>query len=258
MELTDAHCHLLSPWFTDKEISKVVQDAVANKVSLIINVGSTQEHYEQTIKSVKNFNPIYANIGLQPTHVNDETYRSFEKFVLSNKYNINAIGEVGLDYYWINDEKLQEIQRIFFKKIINFANELNYPLVIHSRSAESDSINLLEKFSTVPVLMHCFGGSLENVMRCIDLDYLVSVPTSVKNRKNYRKIAKNVPLDNMTLETDAPFQSPFNGEKGKKPPKNEPKNILISCQKVSELLETSAEEVARVTTLNTRKFFNIK
>ena len=62
----------------------------------------------------------------------------------------------------------------------------------------------------------------------------------------------------MTLETDAPFQSPFNGKNGKKPPKNEPKNILISCQKVSELLETSAEEVARVTTLNTRNFFNIK
>ncbi|OLS27552.1 MAG: putative deoxyribonuclease YcfH [Candidatus Heimdallarchaeota archaeon LC_3] len=258
MELADAHCHLLDPWFSDKEINKVVQDAFTQSVSTIVNVGSTQEHYEAVIKSANFFDQVYANIGLQPTHVNDEAFYSFKNFVLNNKINIKAIGEVGLDYYWIKDERQQKIQRSFFKKIIRFANELNLPLVIHSRSAESDSIDLLYKYSNVPVLMHCFDGSLANVKKCIEYGFVVSIPTSVKNRKKYRKIAKNVPLENMTLETDAPFQSPFNGVNGKKPPKNEPKNILISCQKVSELHETTVEEVAKITTQNTLNFFNIK
>ena len=87
---------------------------------------------------------------------------------------------------------------------------------------------------------------------------MISVPTSVKNRKKYRKIAKAIPLENMTLETDSPFQSPFNGEGGNKPPKNEPKNILISCKKVSELHDTSLEEVALITNANTKKFFSIQ
>ena len=257
MELADAHCHLINPWFSEREIKDAVREAFLNNISVIINVGSSEEHYESVISSANKFEQIYANIGLQPTHANEDSFNSFKKFIFGNKLYIKAIGEVGLDYYWIKDKKQQEIQRLIFEKIINYANELNLPLVIHSRSAESDSIELLEKFSNVPVLMHCFGGSLENVKKCIDLGYLVSIPTSVKNRKGYRKIAKNVPLEYMTLETDAPFQSPFNGENGEKPPKNEPKNILISCEKVAELLETTSEEVARVTTKNTKKIFSI-
>ena len=257
MELADAHCHLLDPWFSDKEITEVVKEASQNNVHVIINVGSNKEHYESVIVSANKFKQIYANIGLQPTHANDESLNSFKNFIFDNKKDIKAIGEVGLDYYWIKDSKQQKVQRLIFKKIITYANELNLPLVIHSRSAESDSIELLEKFSNVPVLMHCFSGSFDNVKECIDLGYLISIPTSVKNRKKYRKIAKNVPLENMTLETDAPFQSPFNGVNGEEPPKNEPKNILLSCQKVAELLETTAEEVAKITTENTKEFFSI-
>ncbi|MHA2103554.1 MAG: TatD family hydrolase [Candidatus Hodarchaeales archaeon] len=257
MELADAHCHLLDPWFSSSDIPNIIKNASSNNVKTIINVGSTSEHYNPTISSAKQFDQIFANIGLQPTHVNNESFSNFQEFIRTHKNDIKAIGEVGLDYYWVKEEKQQEIQRKYLVNIINFANELKLPLVIHSRSAELDAVKLLSKHSAVPVLMHCFEGNLVSLQESLDNNFIISVPTSVKNRKSYRKIAKNVPLAHMTLETDAPFQSPFNGINGTKPPQNEPKNILISCEKVAQIHNVSIEEVAKITTNNTKKFFNI-
>ena len=257
MELADAHAHILEPWFKKEEITSVLSDANKNGVKIIINVGSLPENYQETILSAQHPH-IYANIGLQPTHASINNFNTFKAFYLKNRDMIKAIGEVGLDYYWVKDERQQELQRTIFRQIIEFSNQERKPLVIHSRAAETDAIQLLQKHANVPVLMHCFE-SKKDVDSALDSGFIVSVPTSIRVRKKYRQIAKKVPLDQMTLETDSPFQSPYNPHEitDEKEKKNQPKNIKFACEKVAQLINESPEVVAKETTRNVKKFFGI-
>jgi TatD DNase family protein len=166
------------------------------------------------------------------------------------KAEIVAIGEVGLDYHWVKEESLRDQQKEAFRFFINFAKELGMPLVVHTREAETDSIEVLEEESAENVLMHCFSGSEKEAKRIINNKWLISVPTSVTNRKVHQTMARIVPLDLMLLETDAPYLAPNKG-------RNESANIKISAQKIAEIKSISFEEVARKTTDNARKFYHL-
>ena len=255
-DLFDAHCHLLEPWFTSAEIVETIRRAQERSVKTIVNVASFSAHYQQAI-SLGHSNPsIFANIGLQPTHVSMESFEVMQKTILMQDPVIKAIGEVGLDYYWVKESSLQKIQRDFFAKIIEFANGVDYPLVVHSRAAEADAIELLERFARVPVLLHCWG-SPDLVERSLNAHFLISIPTSVCSRRKFAAVAAKVPLDSMVLETDSPYQSPHSGKGRERPPKNEPSNIPLAAQMVADIKQSTSEDVARATTRNSRKFFRL-
>ena len=189
-------------------------------------------------------------MGFAPQKIKQLSFEdSFRE--ISQNASIVAIGEVGLDYHWISEPNWREKQQNTFRRFIELANTLNKPLVIHSRKAESDCINILERFAKVPVLMHCFAGNMSETERVIDLDWMISIPTAVVNRKKHRKIARKAPLEHVVVETDSPFLSPVPRKR------NEPANIKYAIEELAKLKSTSFEEVDKSTTQNTNRFFNI-
>lgn len=196
------------------------------------------------------------NFGLQPTEATPENFEIFDKTVLTHKTDICAIGEVGLDYYWVKEEPIHLVQQEIFRKCIDLANELKLPLVVHSRKAENDCLNILEQEAQVPVVMHGMEANEDHINRLVDLGYFITIPTSVCNRKKYKKIAIKTPIEHIMLETDSPFQLPFNPPAGEKV-KNTPANINLSAKRIAEVKDITLEDVATTTTKNTKTFFNI-
>ncbi|HUY01490.1 MAG TPA: TatD family hydrolase [Candidatus Deferrimicrobium sp.] len=247
--LIDSHCHLDAKWFAN-DIPAVIQNAKQNGIEAIIT-----SSIDITITKTKNIVDRYPNyvfwaLGLHPPGVNPQNVKAIITLMKKHKAEIVAIGEVGLDYYWVKEENLREQQKDAFKNLINLAIELDKPIVIHARDAQTDTINILEENNAENVLMHCFSGNEKEAKRIIHNKWLISVPTSVVKRQVHQTMAKIVPLDLMLLETDAPYLSPAKG-------RNEPANIRISAQKVAELKSVSFEEVARITTANAQKFYRL-
>ena len=223
-------------------------------VGHIINCASDPSQFDQCLNSAT-FTEIDVSIGLQPTLANkfvnaDPIRILIEKNPLAQQ--IKSIGEVGLDYHWVKDEKERDKQKILFIDSIRLANELQLPLVIHSRKAERDCLDILEKYAEVEVLLHSFEGNLELINRTKDLNYLISIPTNVVIRKNRRKVAIRAGLDNIMIETDSPYCPPSDDIHP-----NTPSTIPIAAGKISQLLELELKEVARVTTQNASNFYNI-
>ena len=258
ISLWDAHAHIQSPWFTSEEIDQLVTNASAKSIEGIINVISspTDRDYHEGINLAKKYQMVHTNFGLQPTEATVENFAIFQEAVTNFRNSICAIGEVGLDYYWVKDPVIHELQKNIFKETIRVANDQNLPLVVHSRKAEDDCLNILEKEATVPVLMHGMEANDQQIQRLIDLHYFITIPTSVCNRKKYKKIAIKTPLEIILLETDSPFQLPFNSPAGEKV-KNTPVNINLSAQRIADVKEISLSEVAMATTKTTKAFFRV-
>ena len=161
----DAHCHLHEPWFLHESLPQVIESAKDVGVIKIVNCASNPKNYKQVIKS-GNFPEISYTLGIQPTLASEFRKVDFYDFFLPYEGDLfKGIGEVGLDYYWEKDGKKREIQKSVFTKIINVANQLGKKLIIHSRKAESDCLDLLEKHAEVPVLLHSFDGNLKEALR---------------------------------------------------------------------------------------------
>ena len=253
----DTHCHLHPPFFDENKILKIIEDSYEQSVKKIVSCSSSPESFRFVME---NFipNKLFVTLGMQPTEASNyqnaqpirDTLSKYSKSKCDER--LKAIGEIGLDYYWVKDEAERKKQEVLFKDAIELGTELNLPLVIHTRKAESASLDILEKYAQTTVLLHSFEGNLEQINRALDLGYLVSIPTNIMIRKNRRKVAKRVGLDNMTLETDSPYCGP---EQDYFP--NTPATIPIAANKIAELLETQIEEVRTKTTNNSEKFYGI-
>jgi TatD DNase family protein len=249
-DMIDAHAHLLPDFI--KKIDPLIVNARKSNLQGIVN-SAIQPHqflFAQELEK-KNKGFIYTTMGFAPQMIKRINFK--ESFEAIKKFDfIKAIGEVGLDYHWIHESDWRKKQKEIFIQFIELANTLEKPLVVHSRKAETDCINILKKHSKVSVLMHCFAGNLSETERIVDLDWKLTVPTAVVNRKKHRKIARKTPLENILVETDSPYLSPIPGKR------NEPANIRYAIEEIAKLKEISFEEVDKITTHNTRKFYNIR
>ena len=256
--LWDAHAHIQSPWFSEQEINQLLIAASKQSIEGIVNVVSSpiERDYQEGIEIANKYPIIHTNFGLQPTEATNDNFSNFYVAVSNFKTYLCAIGEVGLDYYWVKDPTIHELQKEIFKKCIAVANDTKLPLVVHSRKAEDDCLDILEKEASVPVLMHGMEANDQQIKRLIDLNYFITIPTSVCIRKKYKKIAIKTPLEHILLETDSPFQLPFNPPAGEKV-KNIPANINLSAKRIAEVKDLTLEDVATTTTKNTKTFFNI-
>ncbi|MHA2225117.1 MAG: TatD family hydrolase [Candidatus Hodarchaeales archaeon] len=247
--MIDSHAHLL-PDFV-RNIDKIINNARISGLKAVINSAIEPHHFKYAVELEKQ-NPhfIFSSFGFSPSKIKTIDFEESYNFI--HKYpSMVAIGEVGLDYHWIHESFWQEKQLQVFSKFVELANEYNKPLVIHSRKAETDCINFLEKNADVPVLLHCFSGTISQARRILNHGWLLSIPTAVKNRKKHRKLARNIPLENIVVETDTPFLSPFPGKK------NEPANVKYAIEEIAKLKETSFQEVVKATTQNCKIFFKI-
>ncbi len=248
--MIDSHAHLL-PDFV-KNIDEIVENARRSGLEAVINSAIEPHHYEYASSlEKKNPNFVYSTLGFSASHIQTIDFElSYRK--IRDYPSLVAIGEVGLDYHWIKEPHWRKKQREVFSKFIKLANDRQKPLVIHSRRAEQECLDILQKNAEVPVLMHCFAGNLEEARQIEDHGWFISIPTAVRNRKKHRKIARAIKLELLVVETDTPFLSPIPGEK------NQPSNVKYAIEEIAKIKEITFQEVDHVTTRNAREFYQLK
>lgn len=256
--MIDAHCHLEFMENADD----VVKEAKSRGMEAIVTSIADHRHNEETLKLHGKYpHFVFVCMGLHPAEVE---YKKADvdfqiKSIEENKENIVAIGEVGLDYYHVKDEKRREETRNVFDQFIGIANKIKKPLVIHSREAMGDTLEAL-KNADVPVMMHFFSGSSEEMKEALDRGYYISFTTITVRSKKLRKLAKICPLDRILLETDSPWLDPEPEAKKSSNPlelTNRPWKISLTAEKIAKEKKTSKEEIIRATTENARKFFSL-
>ena len=247
--MIDTHCHLN---YDDYEN---LEDVITKMQDNIIIVSGTNDKTNlDVIKFVNKYKNVYGVIGIHPEYVNEVTEKSFEIIEKNiNNPKIVGIGEVGLDYYWIKDNKKEQLE-IFIKQI-KLANKYNKTLVIHSREAISDTYNILKQYLKTKAVLHCYSSSLEMANKFIDLGIKLGIGGVVtfKNSKQIKEIVENIDLKHLLLETDSPYLTP-EPNRGKK---NEPYNSIYVASKIAEIKKISLDEVLEVTTTNAISQFDL-
>ncbi|MHA1271583.1 MAG: TatD family hydrolase [Candidatus Helarchaeota archaeon] len=249
MNFIDSHCHLDYRSFKN-DVDKVILRAKKENIMAIItsSIDSDLRFVNKLKSKYKNY--IFHALGLHPPSYTKDSVKKIIRLINENLNSIVAIGEVGLDYYWVKEDFRREYQKEAFREFIKLAKNLKKPLVIHSRNAELESIEILEQENAKHVLMHCFSGNIELIKRITDNNWLISIPTAIVNRKKYQKIAKTCPLEHVVIETDSPFLSPDKE-------KNEPSKVIFAAKKIAEIKNTPLSKVAEMTSINAIKFYSL-
>jgi TatD DNase family protein len=248
--LFDAHTHIDMDHFkNDRE--QVIQRARNAGLIGLVTSSMGAASFRRTLGIAKKHHGfVHHSSGCG---VSQLTLDEAEKIVvLTRKYSdeIVAVGEVGLDYYWVKDLQARKNQEPLFHKFVDLATELELPIVIHSRKAESEATELLERSFTGDVLMHCFDGSPEVAKRVSDNGWYITLPSNFGKYRNRRAAASIVPLNQILLETDGPYLSPT-------PDRNEPANILYGAETLSELLDLPIDDIGDATTKNALRFYRL-
>ena len=229
----DTHCHLSVEDYDD--IDLVIKENRDNKISKIIISGCTKESIIESLELANKYEDIYLTIGYHPSEVNtitDEDLELLEEQIKSSD-KVVGVGEIGLDYHYGKEDS--ELQKKLFRKQMKLAQKLNLPVVIHSRDATLDTINILKEFPQVIGDIHCFSGSVETAKIYIAMGYKIGI-------------------ENIILETDAPYLAPV-PVRGKK---NSSKYIPYIAERVSEILNISVDKVAKISTDNAVTLFDLK
>lgn len=246
--MVDTHCHLSKEYYEDI-------DEVVNRMNGIMIVsGCNDETNKEVLDLVNKYDNVYGTLGFHPTEI-DNLKSSSLKFIEENLDNpkIVAIGEIGLDYYWVKDNK--KAQQELFIKQINLANKYNLPIVIHSREANLDTFNIIKNNSKTKKVIHCYSYSLESAYEFIKLGVMLGIGGSLtfKNANKLKKVVENIDLRYLLLETDSPYMTPvpFRGEK------NEPANVLYVAKEIALIKGIDVDCVLNKTSENAKKTFNL-
>ncbi len=203
--LIDTHAHIYDEYYDD--IDFIINKSNDNDVRIIINSGCDDISNKEVIKKVNKYDNFYATIGIHPENVDNYSEDDI-KFIVDSLSNdkVLAIGEIGLDYHYTRDNKDEQI--ILFEKMLDIATKYDLPVVIHSREATLDTINVLKKYNCKGVI-HSFSGSLETAREYIKMGFLLGVNGVVTfKNSNLKDVIKEVGLKNIILETDSPFLTP--------------------------------------------------
>lgn len=247
--LVDHHCHLDFPDFA-AELDDVVARARGAGVGTLVTISTRIREFDKVRAVAERFDNVYCSVGTHPHNAHEELDIPLERIVeLSRHPKVVAIGEAGLDYYY--KHSTPEAQSEGFRRHIAAARETGLPLEIHTRDADDDTIAILEDEhakGAFPAVLHCFTGGRKLAMRALELGLYVSFSGVVTFKKSeaLREIARDVPLDRILVETDAPFLAPgpFRGKR------NEPAYVVRTAAAVAAIKGVSNEEIARATTDN--------
>lgn len=257
----DAHCHLEHMENADAVIKEAREKGMAAVVTSIADIKDAEKILEMH-RAHPDF--VFACLGFHPEIMKDYNDRDIDdyiEFVRKNNDDIAAIGEVGLDYNWITKAEDQEKSREIFRRFISLAEDLDLPLVVHSRNGRDnnqvrdgigDAISMLIENNCKNVMMHCFSGSEPQLKMCLEQGWLISLATVICKSFKHQRLAKITPLEQMVLETDAPWLDPDSRELT-----NRPWKIERSADIIAQLKGTAKEKILEATTENARKFFRI-
>ena len=253
--LVDTHVHLNAEQY-EEDVEEVIERAREVGVEKMVVVGFDTETIERAMELVERYDFLYAVIGWHPVDAIDCTEEDLNWIESLTKHpKVVGIGETGLDYHW--DKSPKEVQIELFRKQIRLAKKLDLPIIIHNRDATADVVRILEEEEahTVGGIMHCFSGSVEIARQCIDMNFMISLggPVTFKNAKMPKKVATEIELEHLLVETDAPYLTPH-PHRGKR---NEPFYVTLVAEEIAKLKEITYEEVAEQTTANALKLFRI-
>jgi TatD DNase family protein len=291
--LTDTHCHLDFNKFDDDR-DAVIQRAIATGVTRILIPGLELESSLAAIKLAESQPNLYAAIGFHPTDLdkwNESSIENLRELILPHPNpslrsasqspagggtqgggKIVAIGEIGLDYYWVKESDKRAKQREALKQQLQLAQEVHKPVIIHMREendtwfgqASMDLLEILGKWhnelraenhplAEKPGVLHSYNGNLETAQRAIELNFYIGItgPVTYKNAEEKRQIVHQLPLERLLIETDSPFLTPV-PQRGKR---NEPAFVAYIADKIAEIHMTTREQVAEITTANATGLF---
>ena len=290
MELFDSHAHYNDEKF-DEDREEVINEVYASGVTKLINAGYSLKSSIYALQIAKKYNWMYTISGISPNDIPDskeglekelnaleelisrevlldESNKNCEDNILNNEIklkeknqnkskNIVAIGEIGLGYYWEKDLAKRELQKQAFIMQIELANKYNLPIVIHTREAVMDTLEILKKHQVIKKgVFHCCPLNRELVKEALKLGYYISFagPITFKNSKNANEIIELVPLDKMLIETDSPYLSP-EPNRGKR---NDSRNVKYMAEKIASVRQIPVETIAKTTYENACRVFEIE
>src|SRR3989338_5510755 len=205
MSFVDVHTHL--DYIQHDTIENVLKRAKESGVNVIINNGTNPAKNRISLELAEKYPCVKAALGLYPTDalkMTDSEIDAELDFIKVNNDKIIALGEVGIDYHWIKDASEQKREREIFEKVLKLAEKLKKPILVHSRKAEEDAIEMIKNFKVKKVIMHCFGGNLKLVPKIVDFGWSFSIPANVVRDNHFQKIVEMVPTTQILTETDAP------------------------------------------------------
>ena len=252
--MIDSHCHLdHEPLFSN--INEVIKRSKAIGVKKILTISTNLKSFENIKKIIEIDSIIYGTIGIHPHESSKDIVNSNYLVENANKHKkIIGIGETGLDFYYENSKKNDQIDS--FIKHIEASISLNCPLIVHSRNAEQETFEILKKYknSNIKILMHCFTGSKEFAQKLMDLDVYFSASGIItfKNSVDLQETFKFINKERILIETDSPFLAPI-PMRGKK---NEPSYIKYTLEKLSQLKSINFNELEIITNNNFEKLFS--
>lgn len=252
MEFFDSHSHYNDEKFYN-DLDEIIKNTYDSNVTRLVCVGYNIEKSIEAIELSKKYNFIYATCGISPNDI--EENNNLEKIKeLAKNEKVVAIGEIGLDYYWNKENK--ELQKELFIKQIDIANEVNKPIVIHTREATVDTIEILKSHPVKQKgIFHCCPLNQELIKEGLKLGFYISFSGNItfKNAKS-QEVVELVPIDKILIETDSPYLAPepFRGKR------NDSRNVKLVAEKIAQIKGIPIEEVARVTYENANKIYNLK
>lgn len=250
--MIDTHSHINFEDYKNN-FDNLIQDFKENDIEKVIIPGVEPSTFDEIISLSNKYEMLYSAIGVHPSEYqtyNNSVENNIRQLVKNNK--VVAIGEIGLDYHYGADTK--EEQKIIFKKQLELAQEMQIPVLIHDREAHEDSFNIISEYKLKDVVFHCFSGDKNFAKKCIDREFYIAIGGVVtfKNAKELKEAVKEIPIDRILLETDAPYLAPvpFRGKL------NSPIYLKYIAKEIAELKNIDIEEVKLQTTINAKRIFN--
>lgn len=252
----DSHCHLdrLDLSKHNNSLSELLDDARSRGVSKMLCVGIDMNLYPAMLEAIKGQPDVFASVGIHPCHVEESPWNEQQiRAAVASNERVVALGETGLDFYYKTDTREEQIDS--FANHLRLGSELNLPVIIHTRDAREDTLNVMAEHAdpTTAGVMHCFTETMDMAMRSIEMGFMISFSGIItfKNAADLREVVKAVPLDQFLIETDSPYLAPvpFRG----KP--NQPGYVAKVAQCVADLKGVSVEEIAERSADNFHRLF---
>ena len=253
----ETHAHYDDEKFDGDRVELLSHLLKENNIGNIVNVGASFRGCKDSLKLAESYDNVYAAIGIHPEEI-DEASDEVLEWLRENASNpkVVAIGEIGLDYYWVKDPEGRAKQRIWFDKQMDLAKEVNLPVVIHSREAAEDTFNTIKSYNTQDVkgIVHCYSYSKELALEYVKMGWYIGVGGVVtfKNGKKLVETVQAIPLENIVLETDCPYMAP-EPHRGSR---NSSIYLKYVAEKIAQLKGVSVEEVESVTYENALRIYS--
>lgn len=251
----DTHAHYNDQAF-DEDREKLIQSLPENGIGLVVNIGADLESTAESVKLAETYSYFYASVGVHPSdsaELNDENLAWLKE--CTNRKKVVAVGEIGLDYYW--DEPDRNTQKTWFERQMEMAREVNLPMIIHSRDAAKDTLDMMKaaRAKETGGVIHCFSYGVEMAREFLNMGFYLGIGgvLTFKNAKKLKEVAEYAPLDRIVLETDCPYMTPT-PNRGKR---NSSLNLPYVSKELARIKGLTVEEIERVTFENGKNLYRL-